>query len=373
VALEAGGLEKARILIVDDQEDNVELLALILERAGYTNVTKTTRSSKAIGLCLQTAPDLVLLDLRMPAPDGLEVLRRLKPWLHDRWLPVIVLTADGSATAKREALSLGARDFVTKPLDRTEVLIRTRNLLEVRFLQIELREQSRVLERSVRERTQDLDESRFEMLERLARAAEYRDDATGEHTRRVGRTAALIARAMEEPDRVVELIEQAAPLHDVGKIGIPDEILLKPRKLVAEEFDVIKTHVTIGGSILSHSRSPLLQMAEEIAFTHHERWDGHGYVSGMRSVQIPLPGRIVAVADVFDALTHERPYKDAMPVPEAVEEICGLAGRQFDPAAVEAFETLDHESLVAVVDAKPVGGGAGDGSRRSRFAHSSGA
>jgi putative two-component system response regulator len=265
---------------------------------------------------------------------------------------------------------MGARDFVTKPLDPAEVLIRIRNLLEVRFLQRELREQNKLLEQSVSERTRDLDESRFEMLERLALAAEYRDDATGEHTKRVGRTAALIARALEQPEPAVELIEQAAPLHDVGKIGIPDEILLKPRKLDAEEFDVIKTHVTIGRSILSDSRSPLLQMAEEIAFTHHERWDGNGYVSGMKGADIPDSGRIVAVADVFDALTHERPYKEAMPVLEAVEEIHGLAGSQFDPVVVEAFDTLDHGSLVATADAEPVGTGAGDGRRRPRFARS---
>jgi HD-GYP domain-containing protein (c-di-GMP phosphodiesterase class II) len=199
----------------------------------------------------------------------------------------------------------------------------------------------------VAERTRDLEQARLEILDRLAIAAEYRDDATQEHAWRLGRTSALLALGLGLPDREVELIRRAAPLHDIGKIGIPDAILLKPGRLTYEEFEQIKTHTTIGAEILSGSRSQLLGMAERIALTHHERWDGRGYPRGLAGEQIPLPGRIVAVADVFDALTHERPYKPAWSLQEAVAEIPSQAGGQFDPDVVGAFLQLDHQTLLS--------------------------
>jgi putative two-component system response regulator len=347
--MDSEALNKAHIMIVDDEPANVLLLERILGQAGYSNLTTTTNSSEFLGLCMGTNPDLVMLDLHMPAPDGFEVMRQLAPWSDSRLLPIMVLTADASRDTKQRALSEGAHDFLTKPLDAVEVLLRTRNLLRMRFLEIAWRKQTLSLEAGVRERTEDLHKARLEMLERLAVAGEYRDDSTGEHTRRVGRTSALVAGALGVDEEEVELIRQAATLHDIGKIGIPDWILLKPGKLTPEERELMKKHVPIGRAILSGSRSPLLQMSEQIAFTHHEWWDGTGYVSGMDGNEIPLAGRIVAIADVFDALTHQRPYKEPMPVDAAVAEIRRSSGEQFDPSVVEAFQSLDHAALLAPI------------------------
>lgn len=193
-----------------------------------------------------------------------------------------------------------------------------------------------ILEYKIRERTADLEEAQLEILERLALAAEFRDDETGQHTQRVGRTAAILARALDLPGQQAKLIHQAAPLHDVGKLGIPDGILRKPGKLTAEEFEVMKTHTTIGAQILSGSRFPILRLAEEIALTHHERWDGTGYI-GLAGERIPPSGRIVALADVFDAMTNDRIYRKAMPLEEALTEIELQRGRHFDPEMVDAF------------------------------------
>ena len=252
-------LKNARILIVDDQEANIDLLQRMLEHDGFTDVASTTESSRVIGLCAQHPPDLLVLDLHMPEPDGFEVLSQLQPWFQGRWFPVMVVSADVTTEAKQRALSQGARDFLTKPFDMVEVLLRIKNLLEVRFTQLESRKRQLLLEQLVYDRTRDLDDARVEALSRLALAAEYRDDATGEHTQRVGRTSALIARMLGLPDLQVALIRHAAPLHDVGKIGLQDKILLKPARLTAEEYEVMRQHVEIGRSILSGSSSPLLE------------------------------------------------------------------------------------------------------------------
>ncbi|MGH2918861.1 MAG: HD domain-containing phosphohydrolase [Solirubrobacteraceae bacterium] len=343
-------LKQLRILVVDDEDANVLLLRRILERDGYARVDSTTRPDRVAAMFAAHPPDLVLLDLHMPVMDGFAVMEQLRPLTGEgRGVPFLVLTADATDATRRRALSVGARDFLTKPLDQIELLLRVRNLLEVKHLQDRLREHNAQLEHKVAERTFDLDQSRLEMLERLALAAEYRDDTTQEHAWRIGRICALVALALGLPDHDVELIARAAPLHDVGKIGISDTILLKPGKLTDEEFEVIKTHTTIGAEILAGSRSPLLRLAEQIALTHHERWDGGGYPGGLRGDAIPLPGRIAAVADVFDALTHDRPYKRAWPVQDAVAEIVSQAGRHFDPGVVDAFATLDHETLLTRV------------------------
>lgn len=212
-----------------------------------------------------------------------------------------------------------------------------------------MRERTRELEeahQAILHHTRDLREAQIETIERLATAAEFRDDDTGQHVHRVSQNCARIAAALQWPEAQTELIRKASPLHDVGKIGIPDHILLKPGKLTPEEWEIMKSHILIGSSILSGSRFPLLQMAEEIALTHHEKWDGTGYSPGLGGEAIPLSGRIVAVADVFDALTHERPYKKAWPVSEAVDEIRSQSGRHFDPDVVEAFLTLPHFELI---------------------------
>jgi len=342
-------LKHARILIVDDQQPNIDLLRQMLEHDGYTAVEGTTDSSKVVPMCAQQPPDLLILDLHMPEPDGFDVLAQLKPWFEGRWFPVLVVTADVTTEAKQRALSGGARDFLTKPFDMVEVLLRIENLLEVRFLQLDARKQNLRLEQIVHDRTRDLDEARVEALSRLALAAEYRDDTTGEHTQRVGRTSAAIARVLGLPSVQVSLIRHAAPLHDVGKIGLRDSILLKRGRLTEEEREEMQGHVSIGRSILSGSSSPLLKMAEEIAWTHHERWDGKGYLTGLIADEIPLSGRIVAVADVFDALTHIRPYKEAWPVEDAVAQIVAESGTHFDPLVIDAFRSLDKKKLLAPV------------------------
>jgi putative two-component system response regulator len=339
-----GLLKHSQILIIDDQEANVRVLEGLLNRAGYTNVRSTTDSRRALPLFADFGPDLILLDLHMPHLDGFEVMHRLGPLISDgAYLPILVLTADITQEAKQKALGMGAKDFLTKPFDATEALLRIRNLLETRFLHLQLQDQNLILEQKVRERTQQLEEARIEILERLALAAEFRDDMTGQHTQRVGISAVRIARALRLPADQVELIQRAAPLHDVGKIGIPDAILLKPGSLTDEEFEIMKTHTTIGARILSGSRFPLLRMAEEIALTHHERWDGRGYPKGLRRDALPVAGRIVAVADAFDAMTNDRPYRKALSPEEAWKILWDGAGTQWDTAVIEAFSSNARE------------------------------
>jgi putative two-component system response regulator len=336
----------ARILLVDDERANVLLLERILQKAGYRNVTSSTDPEAVLGLVEEFRPDLLLLDLKMPRLDGFEILELLGARASDRDLPVLVLTADATRDAKRRALAAGARDFLTKPLDVDEVLLRIANMLDIRSLTLELRAKNATLEDRVIERTRELEESHIETFERLALAAEYRDDDTGQHTRRVGRMAAILGQELGLASDVVQLLERAAGLHDVGKIGVPDAILLAPRRLTPEEFDVVKTHTVIGAKILSGSSSPLMMMAEEIAWSHHERWDGRGY-AGAIAEEIPLMGRITTVADVFDALTHERPYKEAWPLERAIDEIVAQRGDQFDPRVVDAFVTVQEHVAVA--------------------------
>ena len=326
----------ARILIIDDEATNIDLLRRLLQRAGFTHIQTTTDARQASALYVEFRPDLILLDLHMPHLDGLAVMEHLNEIAEQTYLPVLILTGDLTARARRDALSRGAKDFLHKPFSSDEVLLRIGTLLETRFLYLQIQNQNQALEARVRERTLELESAQIEIIERLAKAAEFRDDNTGQHTERVGQMAALLAKETGLPDAQVSLIRRAAPLHDVGKIGIPDTILLKLGKLTDEEFALVKTHTAIGARILSGSRFPILRLAEEIAFSHHERWDGHGYV-GMSRESIPLAGRIVAVADVFDALTQQRPYKEAWPITEAVAEIDRQRGRQFDPALVDAF------------------------------------
>lgn len=327
---------KARILIIDDEAPNVEVLRRLLERSGFTRIQTTCDPREAAKLYVEFRPDLILLDLHMPHLDGLAVMDVLNDIAESTYLPILILTGDVSPEARRDALARGAKDFVHKPFSSDEVLLRIGTLLETRFLYLQIQSQNQMLEAKVRERTRELEGAQFEIIERLAKAAEFRDDNTGQHTERVGQMAALIAKQIGLPDGQVSLIRRAAPLHDVGKIGIPDTILLKLGKLTPDEFALVKTHTTIGARILSGSRFPILRLAEEIAFSHHERWDGDGY-AGIPRESIPLAGRIVAIADVFDALTQRRPYKEAWPIEQAIDEIEQQRGQQFDPALVEAF------------------------------------
>ena len=336
----------ARILIVDDEPGNVEVITRVLQSAGFHKLDSTNDPRRAASLYIHTRPDLVLLDLHMPHMNGLEVMDQLNQIIEASYLPIVMLTGDLTPEARREALSRGAKDFINKPFNPDEVLLRIRTLLETRFLYLQIQSQNQMLEAKVRDRTRELEAAQIEIIERLAKAAEFRDDTTGQHTERVGEMAALLARQLGLSDAQVSLIRRAAPLHDVGKIGIPDSILLKLGKLTAAEFELVKTHTTIGARILSGSRFALLRLAEEIAFSHHERWDGSGY-AGLTGEQIPLAGRIVAVADVFDALTQKRPYKPAWPVEEAVAEIERQRARQFDPNVVAAFLRVVQEQFAS--------------------------
>jgi putative two-component system response regulator len=332
-----------RILAIDDEQSNLGLFERVLRRAGYAEYLGTTHPEIAPELLATWQPDLVILDLHMPSMHGLNVLQEIRAATPPGvYLPVLVITGDPAAEAKLQALDIGASDFLSKPFDRTEALLRIRNLLMIRVLQQTVLEQNAQLEQRVRERTTELEQARIDTLDRLAKAAEYRDDATGNHIRRVGELAAGLARALGWRNDDVETMRRAAPLHDVGKIGVPDSVLLKPGRLSAEEFSLIKTHTAIGARILGGSRVPLLQSAEEIAFTHHERWDGMGY-NGLVGEQIPMAGRVVALVDTFDALTHARPYKTAWTFEEAFAEVRAQSGRQFDPEIVTAFMDVRAE------------------------------
>jgi cyclic di-GMP phosphodiesterase len=327
----------SRILIIDDQPSNVMLLEGILQEEDFTSSRSITDPRESLSTFMDYLPDLVLLDLQMPHIDGFTVMKQLQACIASSdFLPILVLTADITSEAKRRALSEGALDFLTKPFDATEVILRIKNLLRTRALHLQLQGKNQLLDQKVRERTAELEATQNEILERLALAAEYRDDNTGEHTKRVGQMAAHIAEVLGWSTEEVELIRRAAPLHDVGKIAISDLILLKPGKLSREEFESMKAHAKLGAQMLSGGRFPLLQFAEQIALTHHERWDGTGYY-GLCGEDIPIAGRIVAVADVFDALMSERPYKRAWSLRESVREIECQSGRQFDPRVVAAF------------------------------------
>ena len=342
------GVRDARLLVVDDRPASVLLLESILRRAGYAQLEHTTDPRQTVALYERFCPDLLLLDLHMPGMDGVAVMRELQPKVPEgQYFPILVLTADTSREAMQQALRAGAKDFVGKPFDSTEVLLRIENLLATRFLHQRLQESNERLEARVRERTRALESAyreveatEVEVLDRLGMAAEYRNDATGQHARRVANLAARIARALGLADSEVELIRRATLLHDVGKIGVPDRILLKPARLTADEAAVARAHTVVGATMLAGSRSALLRLAEEIARTHHERWDGTGYPAGLKGEAIPLPGRIVAVADVFDALTHVRPYKPPWPRDAAVAEMERLSGRHFDPRVVATFRQV---------------------------------
>ncbi|HXW05757.1 MAG TPA: HD domain-containing phosphohydrolase [Vicinamibacterales bacterium] len=334
--LSSTAFKDARILIVDDESQNVDLLKRLLTRAGFSRIDSTTDPREAAGLYSAMRPDLVLLDLHMPHMNGLTVIDQLLQRADSSYLPILMLTGDLAPEARRDALSRGAKDFVHKPFHTDEVLLRIRTLLETRFLYLQIQSQNQSLEAKVRERTLELESAQIEILERLARAAEFRDDNTGQHTERVGQMAALLAQEAGLPEEMVTLIRRAAPLHDVGKIGISDAVLLKLGKLTEDEFAEVKKHTRIGAQILSGSNFAMLRLAEEIAFSHHEHWDGSGY-EGLSGEAIPLAGRIVAIADVFDALTQKRPYKAAWSIGEALAEIERQRGRQFDPTLVDAF------------------------------------
>lgn len=316
------------ILIVDDVVENIALLSGML-RDTY-QVLFATRGEEALAIARERPIDLILLDVMMPEMDGYEVCSRLKADIRTRDIPVIFVTAMVEVADESLGLSLGAVDYLRKPCHASIVRRRVQ-------LHLEQRHQHLALERLVRERTQDLEETQMQVVRRLGRAAEYRDNETGMHVLRMSHAAHVLALAAGVPQRQADLVLNAAPMHDIGKIGIPDDILLKPGKLNAQEWEVMQTHAQIGADIIGEHPSELLTMARVIALTHHERWDGSGYPHGLAAEAIPLEGRIVAIADVFDALTSERPYKRAWTVQEATHYLLESSGTLFDPRLATLF------------------------------------
>lgn len=331
---------KAHILVVDDERTNLLLLDKMLRSQGYDNLTLLDDPRQVLPHYLSRRPALVLLDISMPHLDGYQVMEQLHA-LDDPLLPpIVILSAQDGRDFMLRALDAGARDFVAKPFDRHELMMRVRNLLDAELAHRLLHDQKAVLEDMVRERTEQLHHTRLQIVQRLGRAAEYRDEETGNHILRMSHTCALLARAVGWSDADCDLILNASPMHDIGKIGIPDAILLKPGRFTPPEWEIMKTHAGIGARLLDGDDSDLMQMARDIAFTHHEKWDGSGYPQGLAGEAIPMAGRIAALADVFDALTSCRPYKPAWTVEAALEYVREQRGLHFDPLVVDAFLDL---------------------------------
>ena len=338
--IDSAAILHASILIVDDLEVNVRLLEQMLHGAGYVSVTATTNPGEVCELHRKNRYDLILLDLQMPGMDGFQVMEGLKEIEQADYLPVIVITAQPSH--KLHALQAGAKDFISKPFELAEVQARVHNMLEVRLLHRELHSYNEVLELRVQERTVELQQSNLETIYTMTRAAEYKDEDTGAHVQRISYYSRDLAGMLGMDEVFVDRIFVASPMHDIGKIGIPDHILLKPGDFTADEWEIMKGHAAMGAKILGDSKSPYLQMAAEIAQNHHERWDGGGYPEGKRGVDIPVAARIMNICDVYDALRSKRPYKEAFDHAKTIDIIGNGDGRtrpeHFDPDVLSAFK-----------------------------------
>lgn len=331
-----------QVIIVDDNPVNLKLMESLVRRAGNYQPRTFQDSAEGLAWCMTNTPDLLIVDYMMPPPDGMEFIRRFREVPANLDIPVLMITADHEKETRYAALETGANDFLTKPIDNAEFRARLRNMLALRKSQKALADRAAWLAEKVAEATEEILDREREMITRLSRAAEFRDPETGAHILRMSNYSRLIAEQMGLPRAELELILRAAPMHDVGKIAIRDDILLKPGRLDPDEFEIMKTHAEKGYELLSGSASSLLDTAALIARTHHEKFDGSGYPRGLAGEEIPLYGRIVAVADVFDALTTERPYKKAWEIEHAVRFLEEGSGSHFDPACVTAFiERLD--------------------------------
>jgi len=352
--------DSPKIAVIDADSTTTRTVADLLADAGLRRCTAVNDVSDAMTFLHRERPDVILLDLGLPAAGSLQILRQLREDARLSHVPTLVLTEGDDRDLRRTALELGAGDFLSKPVDATELIPRVRNAWSVRAYQERLERQACELDCLVRERTAELALSRLELIHCLGRAAEYRDNETGRHVVRVGHYVGVVARQMGLEPRLVELMELAAPLHDVGKIGIPDAILRKPGSLAVDEFRIMQSHCDLGSRIFndavegSNSElmgahpelglhfiaeyvSPVLRMAASIAITHHERWDGTGYPRGLRGREIPLEGRITAVADVFDAISTFRVYKPAFPLEKCFEILREGREKHFDPEVIDAF------------------------------------
>lgn len=341
----------ARILVVDDDDRNLRLMEALLAPLKH-EVVLARNGIEALEKVEENPPDLIMLDILMPGMDGFEVARRLKSDEKRKIIPIVMVTALGGIEDRVKALDAGADDFLTKPVDKSELIARVRSLLKVKAYNDHMLNYQRELEKVVTTRTRQLQKAlnsvkkaSLETIHRLSRAAEYKDEDTGAHIIRMSRYAAAIASEIGLNKKTVETIFYAAPMHDVGKIGIPDRILLKAGRLSPEEWEIMKQHTIIGARILEGSSTGFIKLAEIIALTHHEKWDGTGYPRGLKGSQIPLAGRIAALADVFDALTSKRPYKKPLSIEESLEIIREESGKHFDPRLVKAFLNIKDEIL----------------------------
>ena len=333
-------MKQKRILIVDDQQTNCKLLELIVRREGY-ECCCVNDGVKAFEALKQYDADLMLVDVMMPNMDGFELTRRLKADERTRGIPVILVSALDDRKSCLKVLESGAEDFVSKPVDGMELITRVRNLLRLKELNDLLSHHRQNLEIQVRNRTQELRETRLDVVRCLGRAVELRNHDTGKHIKRMSKYGQLIAQAAGLGDETAELILHASALHDIGKMGIPDSILLKPGPLTDDEWKIMKAHTTFGFQILNaENNNALMEMARIIALSHHEKWDGSGYPNGLKREKIPIEARIAALSDVFDALTSERPYKQAWSVEKAVFEINRQRDKLFDPRLVDVFNEL---------------------------------
>jgi len=326
-----------RVLVVDDDQTTLNIVAAVARRAGAGETCCFSTPLAALAWLEQHTPDMILLDQLMPEVDGLELLRRIRrqPRLDD--VPVVMITANDDDRLKVTALESGASDFLTKPLRVTELRARIRNLLSLRRSQVLLKDQAALLAHEVARATADIRQREVELVNRLSTAAEFRDPETGAHIERMARYSAVIARRLGLEESFCQTLQLAAPMHDIGKVGVPDAILLKPARLTPEEMVIMRQHPEIGYTILKDSHSALIQLGAEIARSHHEKWDGSGYPFGLAGTAIPLAGRIVALADVYDALTSARPYKAPWTAEDALALIREQAGRHFDPQCLAAF------------------------------------
>jgi putative two-component system response regulator len=345
--------KQSRILVVDDNAINVRLLEDLLTLSGYGNVFSTTDPTEVAPLHVKWNFDIILLDIRMPNLDGFGVMRQLREVIPpEDYVPILAITAETDMETRLRAFKEGAKDFLTKPFSHLEAMNRIENMLEVRALYTQRQRQNAVLEEKVRERTLQLEaqnlileDTSLEIIRRLGRAGEYRDNETGMHVIRMSKGCKEIALAAGLNEDFAEDIHRASPMHDVGKIGVPDNVLLKPGKLDAGEWDIMKTHADMGADIIGHAQSDILDMARTIALTHHEKFDGSGYPNGLAGEDIPIEGRIAAVSDVFDALTSVRPYKEAWPADQALQFINDNSGTHFDPALVRIFNDIFGEIM----------------------------
>jgi putative two-component system response regulator len=333
------------VVIVDDSEINLTVLRHLVAKIDGLQPLCFDASQKALDWCTTNEVDIVIVDYMMPAPDGLEFIRRFRDVEGRQDVPAIMITANDLREVRYAALQAGATDFLTKPVDKTEFTARIRNISQLRHAQKLLGDRAALLAQEVAAATAVIAERERETIFRLSKAAEYRDPETGGHILRMAHYSRLIAERLGLAPQEQQLILEAAPMHDIGKVGIPDHILLKPGRLDAEEFTIMKRHAEIGHRILRNSTSPILNAAAVVALSHHEKFDGSGYPQGLVGDAIPLHGRIVAVADVFDALTSARPYKRAWEIDAAREFILDNSGSHFDPRCVDAFTGAWSEVL----------------------------